>query len=310
MKLNLTARRRRASLRRKTSVRARTTWFLYGSIAGAILGLLVVFINFTSTLMNSSRIKGQSYGERASRGPASERTDWDAIVTSVKTVALMQLTSGDELGAFETITVIPNNPDSHHRDTILKEMLDHVISRPDRVASEAQRFKKKKGEAGAVPDTPLDPELAKNKMQMAEKIVMQMQSSSFKINAWLDLARTGYGDGRKQYFDQAVQEARGVRIEANSESTGSDLRIRETADEKNAWEGIGGWLALLWPIGLAFFGAILIPILKAITDSLPHEPEALPELVPEPPADGEAALEAKLEGVLAALQAQGRRASQ
>jgi hypothetical protein len=188
----------------------------------------------------------------------------DAIAGSVGMVALRQFTSGDELGALETITVIPNNPDSDDRDRFLRDMLKHVISRPVRVASEAQRFKKKKGEADAAPNRPLDPELVKNKMQLAEKIVMQMQSSSSKIKAWMDLADTSSGDERKQYFDKAIREARGVRIEANSKSAGSD---RGGIGGWLTWEGIGGRLVLLWPMGLAVFGAILTPLLKAITDS-------------------------------------------
>ncbi len=97
----------------------------------------------------------------------------------MKEIALAQLVLGDEQGALETITIIPNDPESFlylssSRDALLSEMLESIIG-PE-------------NERDATPVEPMDPEQVKKHMQIAEQIAEQIQGSYFKAKAWLALA--------------------------------------------------------------------------------------------------------------------------
>jgi hypothetical protein len=234
--------------------------YIYGSIAGAILGLFVVFFHFMNYLAEESK-GGVTFGRstRLYRSPSDPRV-------VLKNVVLAQLAFEDKQGALKTIAMIPESAD---RDAILSEILEGVIGSQFMPDSEAQPFSK--GKADVSPHMPLHPTQMKENIEIAEIIAEQIQDSNSKTNAWLAIAHAseawGQKDTARQHLEKAIQEARNVRVKDNLDFEGSALKIPLTADEESSWKKIGGWAAFLWPVGLAFFGAILVPFLKAIIES-------------------------------------------
>lgn len=249
-------------------------WAIYGGAAGMVLGGLIVLGVLTLAHLGQGRGTGRptdpdaaalheneeaatepasmvQAGHPESSGPAPTRfpaTTWGLLAR----IALEQLESGDEDASFRTLAMIPPQDEGDAlvyrtgRDKAYFLMLNRFLRRQI-----SERRKDAPAQRG-------------DWLPEAERIAARLGEGLPRAGAWLKildyLRLAGKKPETSDILHRAVAEAsRPATVEA------------PTSRFLAAWEMVGGWLMLLWPVGMTALGALGAEVSRRVLEGFAEE---------------------------------------